>query len=171
MTRHSNRIALAACLFLLAGILAAKPAGKVSLSVGLEKPEYKLSDKIEIEFKLVNKGKEPVYVNKRFKLGSAKAAPDQRELIVELKSAEGNPLQMKQMDYDTGLPKSDYFQLLQPGEEASAERKWDLKDLATIEKPGTYEITATYQNAFGKELGLDVFGEKVTASAKVKVTE
>lgn len=166
-----RRIALALCPLLLAGLLAAKPKDEVALGIVLDKPEYKMSDKIEIGFKLVNQGKEPVYVNKRFKLGSAKAAPDQRELIIELKSLEGNPAKVKELDYETGLPKSDYFQLLQPGQEAASERKWDLKDLATIEKPGTYEVTATYQNAFGKELGLDVFREKATASAKVKVTE
>ena len=137
----------------------------------LEKPEYKLSDKIEVGFKLENKGKEPVYVNKRFKLGPAKAAPDQRELILEVKAVDGSAIEMKNLDYETGLPKSDYFQLLQPGQEASSERRWDLKDLAKIEKPGTYEITAAYQNTFGKELGLDVFRERVTASAKVKVME
>ena len=165
-----RRIALAVTPFLLAGLLAAKPKESVTLAIVLEKPEYALSGKIEIGFKLVNQGKEPLYVNKRFKLGSVQAAPGQRELILEVKAADGTPMEMKNLDYETGLPKSDYFELLQPGQEAAGERKWDLKDLMKLEKPGTYEITAVYQNTYGKELGLEVFQEKVAAAAKVKVT-
>ncbi len=90
-----KRIALAvASLFLLAGTLAAKPKEEVTLAIVLEKAEYKLSDKIETGFKLVNSGKGPVWVNKRFKLGSEKAAPDQRELILGVKAA-GGPVEMK----------------------------------------------------------------------------
>lgn len=160
---------LAAVPFLLAGLPAAKAKESVALEIVLEKQEVPLSGEIQTGFKLVNKGKEPVRVNQRFKLGSAKAAADQRELILEVRAADGSPVEMKNFDYETGLPKSDYFKLLQPGEEAAAERKWNLKDLAKIEKPGDYEITAVYQNAFGKELGLDVFQGKATASAKIKV--
>ena len=162
---------LAAIPLLLAGFTAAKAKENVALEIVLEKEEVPLSGEIQTGFKLVNKGPEPVTVNQRFKLGSAKAAANQRELILEVKAADKSPVEMKNFDYETGLPKSAYFKLLQPGEEATSERKWNLKDLAKIEKPGLYEITAVYQNVFGKELGLDVFGGKVTASAKIKVVE
>lgn len=156
---------------MLMGLLAAKPKESVTLAIVLEKAEYKLSDKIETGFKLVNGGKEPVWVSKRFKLGTPEAAPEEKELVLQVKAAGGEPVETKVRDYESGLPKSDYFQLLQPGEEASSERKWDLKDLAKIEKPGDYEITAVYQNTYGKELGLDVFKGKVAATAKVKIIE
>ena len=162
---------LAAVPLLLAGLAAAKSKEAVVLEIVLEKPEVPLSGEIKTGFKLVNKSREPVMVNQRFKLGSPKAAAGQREIVLEVKNADGSPVEMKNIDYETGLPKSAYFKLLKPGEEASSERKWNLKDLAKIEKPGSYEITATYQNSFGKELGLEVFREKVSASATVRVVE
>ena len=170
---RKRRLALAALPVLFIGLAAAKAKAKenVALEIVLEKPEAKLSEEIKTGFKLVNKGSEPVWVNQRFKLGTAKAVPEQREVILEVKAEDGTPVEMKSTDYVSGLPKSDYFKLLKPGEEASTERKWNLKDLAKIEKPGTYEITAIYENSFGKELGLDVFKGKSAASVKVKVVE
>ncbi|MBI3322575.1 MAG: hypothetical protein HYZ94_02725 [Candidatus Omnitrophica bacterium] len=166
-----RRIALLFLPLLLAGTLAAKPKDEVALEIVLEKPEYALSDKIEIGFKLVNKGKEPVYVNTRFKLGTPAAAPAQKELVLEVREAGGAALEMKVTDYESGIPKSEYFVLLKPGEEAAYDRKWDLKDLAKIEKPGAYEVKAAYRNAWGKELGLDVFPGPAAATATVKVKE
>ena len=156
-------------VFLVVGVRGSDSAGGLQFELILEKQEYKLSEPIEIGFRLRNSGKEPVVVNKRFKLGSEKAAPQQKEVVLAVRSGDGSPVEMKNLDYETGFPKSEYFELLENGEEAVSERTWNLKDLAKIEKPGTYEVTAAYQNVFGKELGLDVFREKVAASAQVKV--
>ena len=163
-------VALGIAAALIHGLAVAEPADLV-FSLVLEKEAYRLSDEIRIGFKLENRSKKPLYVNKRFKLGSFKADPDQREVVLEVKSVEAGPVEMKPVDYPTGLPKSEYFERLQPGQEAVSERDWDLKSLAKIERPGAYELTATYQNVFGKELGLEVFRRKLTTRVLIQVSE
>ena len=158
-------------VFLAGANVAATPAEKVELKLALERQEYKLSEPIEVEFQLINQGEKPVWVNRRFKMGSDKAAPDQKEIVLQVKEEGGGPVEMKDFDYESGLPRSDHFQQLKLGEQAVAEKKWNLKDLAKIEKPGEYVLTAAYQNAHGKELGLDVFKQKITSGVKFKVVE
>lgn len=167
----NRKLLLGVLPLLLAGLTAARPAQEVELKLALEWEEYKLSENIDCEFQLWNRGDRPIWVNKRFKLGSEKADPRQKELVLLVKEASGAPVEMKTFDHETGFPKSDFFVQLKPGEKAAADRKWNLKDLAKIEKPGEYELTAVYQNTYGKELGLDAFKQKITGSVKFRVTE
>jgi len=145
------------------------PAEDLKFSVLVEKTEYKLSDPIEVSFQLENKGAKPVYVNKRFKVSSKNAPREQREVFLEAYDPSGKELESKYMDYKTGLPKSEYLELLQSNQKIASESKLDLKNHFDFKEPGTYRIVATYENTFGPELGLDTFQEKRLSEVTLKI--
>lgn len=144
---------------------------EIRFSIITERPESKLAEKMEVRLRLRNEGKAPVVVNTRFKLGTPQGKPDQREVALEAVSGPGDKVPLKFSDYETGLPKSDDFKLLAPGEEITSERAWDLKALFDFKAPGAYRVRATYQNTFGKELGLEVFRGKLPAELEIQLTE
>ncbi len=146
-------------------------AEELTFSLVFEKQEHKPSEPIEVRFKLQNRGKKTLTVNTRFKLGSPQAAPDQREVFLEARSPSGAVLPAKFPDGETGLPKSEYFQLLEPGAEAISERKWDVRDYFDFKEPGAYTLTATYENVFGKEIGIDAVKERYTTQTTLKIVE
>jgi hypothetical protein len=143
---------------------------EIRLELLIEKRSYKMSEPIEMKFKLVNVGKKPIWINTRMKSGTPSADPRQREVWVEMEGPDGKSVASKIRDWPTGLPKSESFQLLQPGQSFVHEKAWDLRDIFEIDRPGTYRIRATYHNVFGKELGLDVFQGPIQADAKIEVT-
>jgi hypothetical protein len=97
---------------------------------------------------------------------------EDREIYFTVISPKGEKLPYKPELYKQGLPKCDYFVLLNPGEEVTSDRKKNLKGLFEIKEPGKYKIRATYQNAYGKEIGLDAFKDKIESKAvTVKVVE
>lgn len=149
------------------GIFSALPqslaaSSDVVFTVTLDKGEYVAEEPIDATFVLKNKGKEAVYVNKRFYFGSEEAPRNQKEVYVTITSPSGQKLPYK-FSYETGYPKTDYFTLLEPGQEVKAEYPRNLRGNFEFTDPGTYTATAVYQNTFGRELGLDVFQEKLTA--------
>lgn len=140
----------------------AKPKKDMQFSIIFEKDEYKLDDSISVELKLKNTGDKPVYVNKRFFVNSKEADPGEREVTLRIIGPSGEEAAFRTI-MDTGFPKSDYFVLLAPGEEAAIDRKKNLKAYFDLKAPGKYKVTAIYQNAYGSEIGLDVFKEKITS--------
>lgn len=154
------------CLFLL-GLLSEVLAagGPLQFSIVLEKEEFKSDDPIEVALKLENKGKAPVYINKRFYIAGEDSPKERRDVFLIVTSPSGKKLPCK-FSYPTGYPKSDYFQILEPGQEAASERKLNLKGYFDFSETGPYKVVAVYENVFGKEIGLDTFRERL-ASAPV----
>lgn len=142
----------------------------VAFTATLDKTEYAGEEPVNLTFALKNKGssKNPVYVNKRFYFGSEEAPRNQKEVYVLITAPSGEKLPYK-FPYETGYPKTDYFMLLEPGQEAKAEYPRNLRGNFEFKEEGTYTATAVYQNTFGRELGLDVFGGKLAAET-VKFT-
>ena len=69
--RLVNLISVFSLIFLcLAYQVCLAASGALKFSISLDKSEYKLDEPINLSFKLENKGKTAVYVNKRFYLGS-----------------------------------------------------------------------------------------------------
>lgn len=128
----------------------------------LDKTEYAAEEPVNLIFVLRNKGKSPVYVNKRFYFGSEEAPKNQKEVYVTITAPSGEKLPYK-FPYEPGYPKSDYFVLLEPNQEVKAEYPRNLRGNFEFAEPGTYAVTVVYQNTFGRELGLDVFGGKLAA--------
>ncbi len=143
----------------------------VDFIISTDKEEYKKNDSITIDFKLKNNTPKPVYINKRFNVNSEESPPKQREVSMAVISPSGEKLPFTR-SYETGLPKSDYFVLLSPGEEAGLDRPRNLRAYFEIKETGVYKITATYQNACGDEIGLDTFKDKATSNTvSIKITE
>ncbi len=140
----------------------------LELVITLDKEEYAKDDNIMVNVKLVNIGKDPIYVNKRFNFNSKESAKEFREIYLTVISPEGEDLECK-VNSEAGFPRTDNFQLLGKGEEAVLDRDKNVKYYYDFTKPGEYEITAHYKNIYGKELGLDVYKEEII-SKPVKIT-
>lgn len=166
------RIALILTVFLLSNRPAAALTGKgLELTVSFDKNEYKQSDQIYVTFRLKNNTAKPVWVNKRFYLNSKESAKKYREVCLSVISPSGIELPCN-MSLEPGLPRADYFILLKPGEEVSVDRQQNIKHCFDFSAPGTYRITAVYQNIYGKEIGLDVFMDKIESKpVTIKVLE
>ena len=89
--------------------IEAKPASALQFSISLDKNEYKIKDPIYINFELKNKGPKPVYVNKRFYVGSEGADSRDREVFFQVKEPSGASLPYNASSYDIGFPNTDYF--------------------------------------------------------------
>lgn len=151
-----------------AGYAASK---NVAFSITLDKDKYEKSDPIPITFTLKNKGNEPVYINKRFFLNSEESRAEEREVYLVVISPKGKRLKIKR-SLETGLPKSDYFVLIEPNKEVSSKRASNIKHRYDFNEPGEYTITAVYKNVFGDEIGLSAFkGEVKSKPKKIKIAE
>ena len=157
--------------FLFLQQLEAKAASALRFSIFFDKNEYKTDEPIYINFKLKNTGKKPVYVNKRYYVNSEDSKPEDREVYLRVTGPSGNEVPCK-ASYDTGFPKTDYFVLLKPKEEAASERKKNLKAYFDLETPGKYNIIAVYQNIYGAEIGIEAFRDKIKSKpVTIKVVE
>ena len=135
---------------------AAKPPA-LEFRASLDKRSYAIHEPVMISFMLKNTGKGPAWVNTRFYLSAQSAPQDDRDVYVILTAPSGNDIPCT-FSYPTGLPKSDYFKSLEPGQEAASESPRDLHGFfGELKEPGTYTVRAVYHNVFGAELGLDVF--------------
>lgn len=134
----------------------------LKFSLVLDKSEYKPDEPVNLSFKIENKGDKPVYVNKRFYLGSDKMPKESREIVLSVisPSKENFPCRYS---YETGLPKSDDFILLAAGGEVVSEYKRDLRVYFDFAASGVYRLTGVYQNVCGSEIGLDVHKEKIVS--------
>jgi len=133
----------------------------LKFTIFFDKNEYNASDNaILISFKLKNISNNQVYVNKRFYLNSDTSDKEYRDAYLEVKSPKGELLPCK-VSYPTGLPRTADFVLLNPNEEIEAARSRNIKYYYDFNEAGRYKITAIYENAFGKEIGVDAFKEKI----------
>lgn len=151
--------------------LSAPAAEDLQLSVVPDQRAVKLSEPIEVTFKLRNRGSNALYVNRRFKLGLKTSPKDQREIYLEARAPSGKRLEPKYPGTETGFPKSEDFVLLKPGEEVVSERKWDLKSYFDFKEPGSYRLEATYQNVFGKEIGLEAWKGPQTCQVTLRLED
>jgi len=158
-------------LLLFSQLCFAKTAG-LKFNIKLDKTEYKEQEPVNATFELENKGQQSVLVNKRFNLNSAGGAKQyQGEVTLILTLPSGKEVPCK-FSYEAGLPKTDYFELLQPGKKAASEYPRNLRGYFSFEEPGVYKIEAVYQNIFGKEIGLDVFIDKLSSEpVSFKITK
>ncbi len=138
-------------------------SGTVKFTVTFDKTVYTPDEPINATFRLQNNGKSPLYVNKRFYLSSEAASKEQKEVYLTITSPSGKPVECK-YSYETGLPKTDSFELLAPGKEAVAEYPRNLRGFFDITEQGTYTVVAVYQNVYGKEIGLDAFMDKIMSA-------
>ncbi len=137
----------------------------LKFSIILDKSQYQGQEPVNVTFKLANNGKEPVLVNKRFYLNPEDIAKERRgEVVLKVISPSGAELSCK-FAYQTGLPKSEYFELLDPGKEVISEYPRNLRGYFDFNEPGVYKIEAAYQNIFGKEIGLDIFTIKLSSES------
>lgn len=149
-------------LILLAGGLSYGAPGAASFSLTLDGKEFTPNDQINFTLALKNIGKAPIYVNKRFYVSSEEATANQKDVYLMVTAPSGAKLPCT-YSYETGYPKTDYFQLLEPGAEVKSENPRNLKAFFNLEEMGTYKVVAVYQNVFGSEIGLDVFKEKLVS--------
>ena len=149
-------VSVACCVsvVLAAAARGAGPQPKLEFHASFDKTSYTRNDPLLVTFTLKNAGKQPVWVNTRFYLSSQSAPDDDRDVSLILTSPSGKEIPCT-FSYPTGFPKSDYFKLLQPGEEAASEHPRDLRGFFDLKEAGTYTVRAVYQNVFGAELGLD----------------
>jgi hypothetical protein len=162
----SRRAVLIAVIFSIGFLLtqdggAAQDKG-VKFTIASDKEEYKKDESISIDFKLKNTGNKAIYVNARFYIIPEDDAKKNGEICFSVISPAGEKLPCK-VSYETGLPKTDYFVLLKPGEEIGAERKPVINYYFDFSGPGSYKITAAYQNKYGAEVGLDAFKGKIVS--------
>ena len=80
------------------------------------------TEPIKTKFILANNGKKPVFVNNRFFINSKDSPKEQREIYLIVISPSGEKLPCK-ISGETGLPRTDNFVFLQPGEEAALKRE------------------------------------------------
>lgn len=148
----------------------AAPAADLKFSIILDKNEYNLGDPVFANFKLQNKGRKPVYVNKRFYINCPDQPKESKEISLLITSPSTKKLACN-YSYRTGFPKSEYFELLEPGKEITSEWKRDLRTYFNFDEAGIYKITAIYENVYGKEIGLDAFRDKLTSTVSLKIVK
>jgi hypothetical protein len=161
----SAYIAMAVCAALILpqqNASAAADSG-MRLTIGSDKGSYKKEEPVSINFKLKNTGKKEAYINNRFYVTSEEAKDKAGEVYFIVTSPSGEKVPGK-VSYETGMPKTDYFVIIKPGEEMAIERKPSLNYFFDFAVPGDYKITAVYQNKYGKEIGLDVFSERIESN-------
>ena len=154
--------------FALIPCLQVKAQADFVFSAAFDKQVYTASDPIRVSFSLTNQSQEPAYVNKRFFLNAKNAPEKQREVYLFIIGPEGQELSLRSQR-STGLPRSEAFLILEPKQSAKSDAAQDLRPLYDFIKSGAYKIVATYQNACGRELGLDVISDKI-ASAPQTIT-
>ncbi len=149
-------------LLLPSGAAHAKPKesnaapAPISVRIVTDKTEYKKGERIQVSFELTNLGDSPIYVNKRLYVNPDTLPADDREVLLKLMLPSGSAAPYK-FSYAIGLPQSDDFELLPPNQSVKGARQWDLSSFFDLNETGAYTLGGTYQNVFGKELGLDVF--------------
>ena len=129
---------------------------------------YGPNDQVLVRFTLKNTGAKPVWVTKRFYLSAHETPPTHRDVFLEVTSPAGKLLPGT-YTHQTGFPKCDYFEQLDPGEEVAAEGQQNLRYYVELKEPGTYHVVGVYENVFGPEIGLETF-QGTVRSAPVTFT-
>lgn len=177
---HTTSRRRQAALALAIGALVLQPAGalaksrapresKPALSGGLQfrlafdNTTYAPNDQILVRFTLKNTGPTPVWVTKRFYLSAQRVAPLRRDVFLDVTSPSGQLLEST-YTAETGFPKCDYFEQLDPGEEVVAEGQQNLRYYFELKEPGAYQVVGVYDNGFGSEIGLETFQGQVRSA-------
>jgi hypothetical protein len=154
---------------LVAGCARATPRARPAFSRGpiafrlvLQEARHLQGQPVLVRFQLVSRAPRPILVNRRMFVNPPEAPPDQREVTIAVRGPDDRPLPSRPPQ-PVGLPRVEDFVELAPGQTLESERVWDLAQMYPIDRPGTYQIQATYRNARGAELGLTVFSEAVEA--------
>lgn len=137
-----------------ASVFARSGQAPVAFHLTFQKTAYTRTDPIEVTLSLENKGRKPVWVNKRFYLNADTQPPEERDVILEVTSPTGEKVPCT-YSHQTGLPRTEHFELLQPGRRAEAERPHDLRNYFDVAALGRYTVVGIYTNVFGQEIGLD----------------
>ena len=174
MTRTSRQLGLVLAVGLLAVQPASdafakgrapresKPVASTDSASGLQfqlvfdKAAYGPNDQVLVRFTLKNTGAKPVWVTKRFYLSAQSIPPQHRDVFLDVTAPSGQALQSTST-VQTGVPKCDYFEQLDPGEEVAAEGQQNLRYYVDLKAPGTYHVVGVYENVFGPEVGLETF--------------
>ncbi len=152
-------------------MLFASHEGPLEFEISFEKDKFTPQDALSMSMKLKNTGKKAIYVNERFFLNSEISSDGQREVYLIVESPSGEQLECKNT-FETGLPRTSQFVLLEPGEDAEIDRKKNIKFFFDFAKPGKYTITGVYQNVYGDEIGVDAYkGEVISKPVIIEVTE
>ena len=160
-----------------AGVRPAAPRSQsversgLELVVSFEKRAYSTSEPIPVRFTLRNAGVAPAWVSRRFYLGAESLPKESRDVVLHITAPSGAQAPCL-FSFKTGLPKSDDFQRLEPGQEAVSEHPRDLRGFFTFTEAGTYTVVAVYQNVHGAEIGLNAFtGRLVSEPATFTLTQ
>ena len=145
-------------LYLLQSSLFASEG--MDFNIKFDKTEYSKKDQISVTFELINRSKEAIYVNNRFYLNSEESPKGEREIYLIITHESGDIIGCK-VSRETGIPKSDFFVFLKPGNKAKIKRAINIRHMYDFDKPGAYEIKAAYHNVYGSEIGLPAFGDKI----------
>lgn len=146
-------------------------AGGIEFSVIPDKEEFTKSDPISVKFKLKNNTDTPIYINKRFHLNPKDSPADQREVTLTVISPSGEELKHAK-SYETGFPRTGYFIELKPGEDFVSDKSSYVKNLFGFDEAGDYKVTATYQNIYGREIGIDAITDKLESrTVIIKIVE
>jgi hypothetical protein len=111
---------------------------------------------VTVTVALVNRGSEPVVVNRRLLLAPAATPPAFREMTFEVQGPPGYA-NRKLAHVNAGPPRAEHFAELAPGD--SVEKSFELTRLHTLHEPGEYSIRATYSNDAEPEGGVAWVGE------------
>lgn len=159
-------IAVFNCILTLSFFLSAAFASRagIQLVFSSDKSQYAANEPVLVDIRLINNSKNNLWVNKRFYLGTDKMPENERDWYILVTTPSGEKLESK-YSFAAGFPKSDFFQNLEPGQEAAAERPRNIRGFYDFQEPGTYRLQAVYENVFGKEIGLDAFKNKLSSEA------
>ena len=124
--------------------------------MSFDKAAYGRREPVSFRLTLENTGREALWVNTRFHLNSREASIEDREVALVIISPSSRILPCKFSD-TTGLPRSDDFVLVEPGQSVASAGGQDLRTYADLPEPGTYQIVALYDNIFGDELEIPAF--------------
>ena len=145
-----------------------KRTATLQFQLSLDQTSYSPSDQILARFSLKNTGAQPVWVTKRLYLSAQETPPAHRDVFLEITSPSGTLLRST-YTHQTGFPKCDDFEQLDPGKEVAGEGQHNLRSYFELKEPGTYQVVAVYENVFGPEIGLETF-QGVVRSAPVTLT-
>ena len=160
-----RRLAIVSGLLLIpmAAVAAARkpsdpppPASPLELKLFLDKSSYAPADPILVKLGLKNVSEQPLWIVARFYLSGPEVSSQHRDAYLEVVGPSGQSI-AGTAKFETGLPKTDDFKELPPGGEVTGEGQVNLRYLFDVKEPGTYHVTAVYENVFGPELGLETF--------------
>ncbi len=116
---------------------------KCVLEIKLASPKIRLGQDVPLDIQLRNNGPTNLWVNRRLLHNNVHSPATMRELWVDVVGPDGQPLIFASHVRAGSAAAGDYG-VLRPGQSLS--RKLTLSNRYNFDKPGTYRITAHYQD-------------------------